>query len=376
MEKGKWVRRARIALYVVGLIIFLELSSSLVLNNLISPMRMERFDTIFLKEPTEYWMLPHPYLGWVESRYLNEQERYLNRLGKDRTDRIYVVALGGSTTGTGYPTFTEQYLDTKLDEINSSLKVTVFNFGVSAWSSLTTLQNYVYLLRYLHPDIVVIHHNVNDLKDRELFRQSVLYYPQISRWEKTLIRNSGFYRLLKFAYILSYNPIRYGTGVVDDYESGLNMQARISSYLNENNPNANPLDFFRSDFTGGKSQLAGISFEFLLAETHESLINYARADNSTLIMTTQYLNYSKDRHRIPFVFEEEQRQSRDINNILRNVSRQHTVPLVDLDAKMEEYDHLLLEDGVHFNEEGIRLKGELIGEAIFRILAERYNLTN
>ena len=38
----------------------------------------------------------------------------------------------------------------------------------------------------------------------------------------------------------------------------------------------------------------------------------------------------------------------NVNRILRNQSRQHHVPLVDHDAKMEQYDYLLEVDGIHF----------------------------
>ena len=56
------------------------------------------------------------------------------------------------------------------------------------------------------------------------------------------------------------------------------------------------------------------------------------------------------------------------------LSRTHQIPLVDLAEEMKDYDSLL-EDGLHFNEVGIRLKGELIGEGIFELLKEQYHLT-
>ena len=154
----------------------------------------------------------------------------------------------------------------------------------------------MYLLRYLHPDIVIIHHNVNDiLRDSKVYRQSVLYYPQISNWDRTLLRNSRLYKLLKFTYFLSYNPIHYGKEIVyDDDKLKLPMQARISFYLNQNSPTADPTVFFREDFIGERQQQDEMSLEFLLTENYETLIKYTRADNSTLILTTQYLNFSKD----------------------------------------------------------------------------------
>jgi len=377
MDKGKWKQCAKVALYVAGLIIFLELSSSLVLNNLISTERMERFNTLFLKEPIEYGLAPHPYLSWVEGLYLNEQERYLNYLGKEWPDTIFIVALGGSTTWTGYPTYTESFLNDKLEGLNSSLRVVVFNFGVNGWTSIQSIQNYFYLLRYLPPDFVVIHHNNNDRRvlDEGMFQQSVLHLPRISKTEKGFLRNSRFYRLLRFTYALSYNPISYGTGVVLSDEPELPMAARISSFLNEEEYRVWMGHFFRVRFVPEVTLPIEMTTESLLTETYKSFIKYTRADNSTLIMTTQYLNYSKVAGVDISERESWEKESREINNIFRNVSRQHDVPLADLEEKMARADYLLIDDGVHFEEEGIRLKGELIGEAIFEILAERYNLS-
>lgn len=378
MNQRKWLRYARIGLYVIGLTIFLELTSSLVLNNFVSSERMERFNTIFLIGPEEYGYIPHPYLGWVGPQYLGEQERYLSYLGENRTDKLYIVAMGGSTTRSGYPAFTESYLNGRLEGLNSSLRAVVFNFGVGSWRSLHSIQNYFYLLRYLHPDFVITHENVNELDaGTKPFQQAVLYYPQISNWERTLIRNSRFYRLLRFTYLLSYNPFHYGTTVVHNDGLDFPTQARLSSFLN--GEEKSPEQFFRYDFTGESLQSLDIPLEFQLTENYGTLIKYTKADNSTLIMTTQHLNYSKARTAPvqavadPLTGES---KSRDVNNLIRDLSRQYHVPLIDLDREMEQYDYLLTEDGVHFNEEGIKLKGELIGEAIFDILVERYNLTD
>ncbi len=387
MKQRNWLRHAKFGLYVIGLIIFLEVSSAIVLNNLISSERLRRLDTLFLKE-IDYGFTPHPYLDWVEPLYLKEQKRYLNCFGKNRTDEIYIVALGGSTTRTGYPAFTERYINDELKGLNLSFRVVVFNFGVNGWTSTHSLQNYFYLLRYLHPEFVVFHHNTNDRYIKEdAFQQSVLQFPLVSQTERVLLMSSKFYKLLKFTYLSSYNPIHYGESVVSSDELELPMPARISSYLNDKESGAWMLNFFRIGFSPGKVWPIGSTInksrEFILTETYESFIKYTRADNSTLVLTTQYQNYSKQADED---LDERGRREEDwvryhssmsdsINNLLINISEKYiNIQLVDLNSEMEQYDHLLSEDGVHFVSEGIELKGELIGKAIFDILAERYNL--
>ena len=63
-----------------------------------------------------------------------------------------------------------------------------------------------------------------------------------------------------------------------------------------------------------------------------------------------------------------------ITSLIREVSMSHNVTLVDLDKEMEQYDSLLV-DIMHFNDAGLVLEGEIVGEAIYRILEERYNLS-
>ena len=359
-------------LYCAGLLLFLELSSALVLT-MINDTRLERFDALLLAD--RYKMVPHPYLGWVSQGYLRERERYLSLLAVDnRTGKIVIAALGGSTTETGWPRYMEEFLNSRLAEANSSLRVSVFNFGVPGWSSLQSLLNYVYLVRYAHPDFIVVHHNINDRSiDTEIIRQSVLYYPLAGPMERTLLRHSRTYKLSRFAYLYLYNHFSYGCGVYapEDKEPPPHPphpRARLSSYLNW--PRRIFMPSFFSTSLAGDAEGPRMSHEGVLTEIYDSFIRYSRADGSTLILTTQYLNYSKsgfDPSDEPAVDKE---ISRSINTLLRNVSSQHRIPLVDLAAEMEPYDELLSDDGVHFGNAGSRVIGELVGQALYPLITE------
>ncbi len=376
MEKNKGVRYARIGLYIIGLIIFLEVSSTIVLNHVIDPVRIERFDILFLKDLKYHSnrILPHPYLGWVTPQYLDEQERYLSHLGKEKGDYIYIATLGGSTTETGYPKYTQDYLNQKLEGANSPLRAEVFNFGVGGWNSQNSLLNYAYLVRYLHPDFIILHHNVNDyFFDMERLKQSIVYLPTASRTEKALLQNSRFYKLLRFTVLLSYNHVSYGTGTVLSEDANLPIPSRISSLLNEEDGSVQAKEFFRIDFAGSHQESADAPAIVptpihLLSETYECFIRYTTADHSTLIMTTQYQNFSKkDGGGWPLP-EDEKSFTQQINSLIKSLSASNNVPLVDLDAEMEQYDYLLLDDCVHFVEEGIKIKGELVGEGIWELI--------
>ena len=157
MKQHRWVRYALIGLCVVGIVLFLELASSVILNNVVHPTRLERFDDIYSRSLFEYDIKPHPYLKFIQEFYSLEKERYLQHVEQKQLqngsdpDTIYIVALGGSTTQSGYPKYVQSYLNGKLRELNSSLEVVMFNFGVHGWSSFQSVANYFYLLKYLHP---------------------------------------------------------------------------------------------------------------------------------------------------------------------------------------------------------------------------------
>lgn len=194
---------------IIIILLILELSSALILNRVIHSTRMQRFDTLYGISPEEYEFIPHPHLMYVEPHYLSELERYLGYLEKDgegriaavaeRKDEVLIVALGGSTTKRGYPKYTERYLNEKLQELNSSFEAVVFNFGVDGWSSFESIQDYFSVLRYLHPDVVIVHENHNDGNIQRVWNlNTILYYPEIGTFERVLIRKSRTYKLLKF----------------------------------------------------------------------------------------------------------------------------------------------------------------------------------
>ncbi|MCH2104629.1 MAG: SGNH/GDSL hydrolase family protein [Planctomycetes bacterium] len=82
---------------------------------------------------------------------------------------LRVACLGGSTTQDGvkaerdgtYPIFLSRILGRRLKR-----EVEVMNFGVNGWTTAESLVNYSILVSRFEPDLVVIHHSVNDVWPR------------------------------------------------------------------------------------------------------------------------------------------------------------------------------------------------------------------
>jgi len=112
-----------------------------------------------------------------------------------------VVCLGGSTTQDGkkvdrnntYSSFLERMLGRTLKR-----DVEVLNFGVNGWTSAESLVNYALVVSRYQPDVVVVHHAVNDVWPRlhPDFRLDYTHYrvpwedARLSWWDRGLIERS------------------------------------------------------------------------------------------------------------------------------------------------------------------------------------------
>lgn len=86
---------------------------------------------------------------------------------------LRVACLGGSTTQSGYPARLAKQLGARL-----GTPVEAMNCGVSGWTSAETLVAWFLRVRPFEPDVVVLHHAVNDVPPRTLegFRHDYSHY--------------------------------------------------------------------------------------------------------------------------------------------------------------------------------------------------------
>ncbi|MBJ21525.1 MAG: hypothetical protein CL933_19120 [Deltaproteobacteria bacterium] len=111
---------------------------------------------------------------------------------------IRIACLGGSTTQDGLKadrSNTYPFLLSKMMNRRLKADVEVLNFGVNGWTSAESLVNYALLVCRYEPDVVVIHHSVNDVWPRLYpgYRSDYTHYrvpwedAQLSAWDKRLI---------------------------------------------------------------------------------------------------------------------------------------------------------------------------------------------
>src|SRR3989338_2585270 len=365
-------------LLMAMMILLLEVSSVLILQFVISPSRRARFDGLFFSSLESYSVLPHPFLGFVGQTYAQTRDRLLTdvTVGKD-SRAIYIATKGGSTTADGWPEHMQTILEDELAEINRS--VVLYNFGTPGWTSLQSFQNYYLLVKDLPPDIVVVHHNIND---HRTFGTScswswwgddaVIAYPQIHPLERALLVHSRFLRLAKHT-TLAFGTRAGAIGTATLRNPRTDVDKRIAAYVNQGAPDALLMaaHYFWIDYvnaTCNKKYWEKMG-RLKLRRNYEDFIDFARMRHTTVILTTQYLNYSKrfpviTDPRLQEVATQDEEGHRDINQMLRDIAEEKGVSLVDLDYEMRPLDSYLKEDGEHWKQEGVEKKGEIIGRYI------------
>ena len=111
-------------------------------------------------------MAPHPYMVYTFSPDLPE----INEWGFTFSDDISlsrspqtlrILTLGGSTTAG--PEAWPFHLGELIKEHNSNKTVEILNFGTGGWTSAESMVAFITLGQSFQPDIVIVHHAVNDL---------------------------------------------------------------------------------------------------------------------------------------------------------------------------------------------------------------------
>jgi len=119
-----------------------------------------------------------------------------------------IACLGGSTTQDGfrvdrnnsYPSFLSRILSRRFKG-----DVEVLNFGVNGWTSAESLVNYALVVSRYQPDIVVIHHSVNDVWPRLYpnYQADYTHYripwvdADVSGWDITLMQWSRLWAAVR-----------------------------------------------------------------------------------------------------------------------------------------------------------------------------------
>lgn len=352
-RKGRalWVSAISFAVALVAL----ELVARFGLGPLLKPgfgenqRKLDHFQSLVWNRG-HHWYAPRAFMGYglklgakgVNSRGFRDLE-----IDVARTPGVPRIAcLGGSTTEgedegrTGaFPHFLQEILSQRLGG-----PVEVMNFGISGWTSAESMVNYFLNVQDFEPDVVIVHHAVNDVRPR--------------LWPNYRTDYAHFRR--------PWTEPSYGT---------------LGRYLIRSSVLVAALELKRhADFT--LNALVGVPLEDtarqmaesqLLPETTrafrrniESIAAHVEAMGAKALLATMPAS-PFDKHYPGVVGERIRPGLAEHNEILRDMAQAEGWALVDLERKFRAREAELskhFKDHVHVTRAGNRVKAEMIADRL------------
>lgn len=275
-----------------------------------------------------------------------------------------IVCLGASTTYTSYVEDDHKsypaVLESKLRQAGYSVRV--INGGVVSWASLTTLINFETRVLDIDPDMVIIYFSINDIAVRvvwppEAYRgdNSGAKGPLITeRFMPPIWEHSTFIRgmLVWGGWITPHVSIEKSFGATQPtlhwselgrqhadktYPKGIFAEVPLSQMLKVNRP-----VYFRRNLMG----IGSIARENGIAMVIASFAHSTHFENDIW----------SDEEKLGDAY-------RESNKILEEVSKQVDSSFFDYASAFPD-DPSLYTDGIHVNERGAALKGEMFANHI------------
>jgi lysophospholipase L1-like esterase len=300
-------------------------------------------------------ILPNPYsLYWNNPNFFDLYGKQYDDLGYrshnyvPEENDIKILALGGSTTN-AYPYVKDRtkIWTSRLEEMIRSYtgrSAHVFNAGIPNGTSAELMAHYLLLGRYLKPDIVIFHEGTNDI--------GPLMYPgyktdyshvrratplQVRPFEKVILTNSYFFRLLYMVWLRNVGPIYQA----EPFPLRLLPRQDVTKMV-ENNPS----DAFRQNV--------------------RTIVSEARSDKSKVLLVSflqaRELNLSKNRPDLVGLEKALVIGVEKHNRIMAEISTEFGQHFLKLDSTRFKDDWFL--DNCHLNEEGEAEKASQIFEAV------------
>jgi len=248
---------------------------------------------------------------------------------------IRVIALGGSTTATGYPQVMEEFLNAGSDP--DTIKFEVLNFGKGWYTSAHSVVNFILNIREFNPDYVVIHQGWNDGKARNAaagfrtdYSHALTYFHEPEIVDKYAIRISVIYRYLKHRFTRTPTWASLDDAIV----------IKERPFTSERWQNLDELRPYERNIRTilDLAEIAGIKV-VLTTQPHSTEAVYITQGGSVHID--------------------------QCNEIMRKIRKDYSdeTLFVDLDKMMTGENHLY-KDTAHVVAEGRELKAEAVGKAI------------
>lgn len=296
----------------------------------------ERIDRILGSGSYTPLFKDHPFLSFARSDTVLKPEGI--HIGKDFFTQekpagvIRVACLGGSTTMYTYPRELSLYLNL----LPYPAKFEVMNFGCVSWTSMESLVNYLIRVSYFKPDIVLIHHGINDgpALHWDTFKADYTHYRRT--WQEREIGDVEFFALTH-SRLLSYCLFRLGRSPFD-------LHGRVIWDIDPAHhlPKMNP---------------EGLQ---VYGENIRKIVQRARAGGGKVIMAPMAYNRKAS-------FAGEDNLIEECNRTARRVAQEMGIPLAETDALLKDRPEMY-KDLVHVTDAGQYAKAQVFTQVIWHML--------
>lgn len=318
--------------------------------------------------PSDYYMLGVENLDQIDYVMDLDENGFIST-GNPKSDNpeIKILFLGGSTTETMYvpekqrfPSIVERTLREKLNK-----NVDVLNSGVSGNNSMHSLLILLSKGIPLKPSYAVLMHNHNDF--------AVLYKTE-SYWiapsgRSLIIDHNSHFESASMS--ISYRLLK----AMKDF-----FMPNLYSYLGPRLFALKP----RDEFAGfRKKEFEDLNFQEYENQFTSSLISFiklSRAWNIEPILMTQANRINSEDVLFQQWFLQNVREELTsnefielyqlTNQLIREIAKTYSVPLVDLDLLVPKTDEFIY-DTTHFNEAGSKLVADFITQKMLKIINQR-----
>ena len=320
---------------------------------------------------------PHRYLGYIPTPDYRSGENRHNALGfrgdeielDKKPGEFRIVAMGGSTTYTGYlDDYRKSYpalLENELHERGFS-NATVINAGADAYGSLESMISLQLRVLELNPDLVIIYHGINDVHPR------LVWPPEARRSDDRACKPAQFgFEMLSRATWEEFALLRIPLVALGRLEShgslgmllgnlqvaGYSRQCFSEEFLRQKKGGSYPSGIFGE--VSALDMLDANSVD-LFEQNLRSMIGISRAHDIQPVLQTfvysdqfpEYVRTSSETYR---------RALDEGNEMVRQLAQREQVPLLDMAERLPR-DRKYYLDGRHSTEAGAALRGQIVAE--------------
>lgn len=320
-------------------------------------------------------MIRHDFLKYVPSSNYANGPNLHNDLGfrgesidlSNDNGTLRIVCLGASTTySDGVKDYKESYpylLQSKLRA--KGLNLEVINAGVPGYSSYQSLQNFYLRVTNLKPDYVILYQGFNDLQNRLVWPPEAFNINGLSNnpqacnvppfWESlsciriplVLLKYSKPHFSINALVQTpeSFKALEYHDQLVSGtYPTGIFKEVTVDSMLRVNTAR---------------------HFE----KNTRQLIQLAQSSGTKVVLSTLVYSSNFDEVAPQFGRTEYQQGVIEHNEIIRKLSREFDLTLIDLASTFEVHTDLFT-DGIHFTLAGNHQRSELIATVMQELMQE------